>query len=78
MAPRLGRADCARCRSSTPTAAPDRTVWGYPWDVQTRWSFYPAGSPNVVVTAFAASGLLEGAAALDRGDLAAMRGRSVD
>ena len=27
--------------------------------MQTRWSFYPAGSPNVVVTAFAASGLLE-------------------
>jgi hypothetical protein len=34
-------------------------AWGYPWDVQTRWSFYPAGSPNVVVTTFAASGLLE-------------------
>jgi hypothetical protein len=33
--------------------------WGYHWDMQTRWSFYPAGSPNVVVTAFAASGLLE-------------------
>lgn len=34
-------------------------AWGYHWDMQTRWSFYPAGSPNVVVTAFAASGLLE-------------------
>jgi hypothetical protein len=44
-------------------------AWGYPWDVQTRWSFYPAGSPNVVVTAFAASGLLEGAAVLGRGEL---------
>lgn len=33
--------------------------WGYDWDVQTRWSFYPARSPNVVVTAFAASALLE-------------------
>jgi polysaccharide biosynthesis protein VpsJ len=33
--------------------------WGYPWDTQTRWSFYPAGAPNVVVTAFGASGLLE-------------------
>ena len=29
--------------------------------MQTRWSFYPAGSPNVVVTAFAAAGLLEAA-----------------
>ena len=34
-------------------------AWGYHWDMQTRWSFYPAGSPNVVVTAFAACGLLE-------------------
>jgi hypothetical protein len=34
-------------------------AWGYHWDMQTRWSFYPAGSPNVVVTAFAGSGLLE-------------------
>ena len=43
----------------------DRTsggaAWGYPFDVQTRWSFYPAGSPNVVVTAFAVQGLLDGA-----------------
>ena len=34
-------------------------AWGYPWDMQTRWSFYRAGTPNVVVTAFAAGGLLE-------------------
>lgn len=44
-------------------------AWGYPWDVQTRWSFYPAGSPNVVVTAFAASGLLEVGAGMGREDL---------
>ena len=44
-------------------------AWGYPWDVQTRWSFYPAGSPNVVVTAFAASGLLETGAGTGRADL---------
>lgn len=48
----------------------DRTAgaagWGYPFDVQTRWSFYPAGSPNVVVTSFAVQGLLEGAAFLQR------------
>jgi hypothetical protein len=37
--------------------------WGYHWDMQTRWSFYPAGSPNVVVTAFAATGLDEAAQA---------------
>jgi hypothetical protein len=34
-------------------------AWGYPWDMQTRWSFYRADTPNVVVTTFAASGLLE-------------------
>jgi hypothetical protein len=43
-------------------------AWGYPWDTQTRWSFYPAGSPNVVATTFAASGLLEAAAFSDRAD----------
>jgi hypothetical protein len=37
-------------------------AWGYPWDMQTRWSFYPASTPNVVVTAFAAAALLEAAA----------------
>jgi hypothetical protein len=38
-------------------------AWGYPFDVQTRWSFYPAGSPNVVVTSFAARALAEAARA---------------
>jgi hypothetical protein len=38
------------------TAGP--AAWGYHWDMQTRWSFYPAGSPNVVVTAFAVAGLM--------------------
>lgn len=28
-------------------------AWGYEFDVQTRWGFYPAGSPNAIVTAFA-------------------------
>jgi hypothetical protein len=35
--------------------------WGYPFDVQTRWSFYPAGSPNVVVTSYCVAGLHAGA-----------------
>lgn len=35
-------------------------AWGYPWDMQTRWSFYAKDSPNVVVTAFAIAALLEG------------------
>jgi hypothetical protein len=45
-------------------------AWGYPWDMQTRWSFYPAESPNVVVSAFAASGLLEAGDLTARCDLA--------
>lgn len=26
--------------------------WGYEFDVQTRWAYYKAGSPNVIATAF--------------------------
>ena len=55
----------AEDRSAGPRA------WGYHWDMQTRWSFYPAGSPNVVVTAFASSGLLEAAGPCARPDFAA-------
>src|SRR5271154_4331662 len=39
--------------------------WGYPWDTQTRWSYYPGGSPNVVATAFSANALAEAAVTLD-------------
>jgi hypothetical protein len=57
------------------TLMADRTAghrgWGYPWDMQTRWSFFPAGTPNVVVTAFGADGLHEAAKAADRGDMGA-------
>jgi len=33
--------------------------WGYEFDVQTRWAFYAAGSPNLIATAFVGRGLLE-------------------
>jgi hypothetical protein len=36
-------------------------AWGYPFPVQTRWSYYPAGMPNVVVTSFAVAALAEAA-----------------
>jgi hypothetical protein len=53
--------------------AADRTAgaraWGYHWDMQTRWSFYQAGSPNVVVTTFGAAGLLEAATQAHRPEL---------
>ncbi len=41
------------------SAGPD--AWGYPFPVQTRWSYYPAGMPNVVVTSFAIAALAEAA-----------------
>jgi len=63
LAARLGRRRAALAALSeldrTRDAGPH--AWGYHWDVQTRWSFYPAGTPNVVVTSFAAAGLEEGA-----------------
>jgi hypothetical protein len=33
--------------------------WGYDFDVQTRWGYYRAGTPNAVVTAFAAHALMD-------------------
>lgn len=32
-------------------------AWGYEFDVQTRWAFYPVGSPNLIATVFVARGL---------------------
>lgn len=34
-------------------------LWGYEFDVQTRWGFYPAGSPNVIVSSFAIHALVD-------------------
>lgn len=42
-----------------------RGLWGYEFDVQTRWGFYAAGSPNIVATSFAAHGCLDGKSAGD-------------
>ena len=61
--------DIARQLGSDALARLDRDrragsdAWGYPWDVQTRWGFYRAGSPNIVVTAFAGVALVEAACA---------------
>ena len=56
-------------RDALQTLFDDRTCgedgWGYPWDTQTRWSYYPGGSPNVVATAFSANALAEAAVTLD-------------
>ena len=70
-ASRLGQAALERLDADHTAGA---WAWGYPFDVQTRWSFYPAGSPNVVVTSFAVQGLLEGATA---SEMAHLRDRAV-
>jgi hypothetical protein len=41
-------------------------AYAYEFDVQTRWGYYPAGEPNLIVTVFAGRALLE--AALVTGD----------
>jgi hypothetical protein len=42
-----------------------RGLWGYEFDVQTRWGFYGEGSPNIVATSFAGHGCLDGKSADD-------------
>ena len=59
----------ALARDAMETLIADTTcgehAWGYPWDTQTRWSYYRGGSPNIVATAFSANALAEAAATLD-------------
>ncbi len=58
----------ALARDALETLLADKTCgedgWGYPWDTQTRWSYYAGGSPNVVATAFSANALAEAALTL--------------
>ena len=42
----------------------DGVGFAYDFDVQTRWGYYRAGTPNAVVTSFAAHALLDGDALL--------------
>lgn len=72
---RLGVAEAApRAADALGRLSADRSAgpaaWGYPWDMQTRWSFYAKDSPNVVATAFAIAALAEGGHA-DRAGAAA-------
>lgn len=43
--------------------------WGYHFDVETRFFFYPAGGPNTIATAFAGHALLDAHAATGRPEL---------
>jgi len=42
--------------------------WGYEFDVQTRWAFYPANSQNMISTVFVLGGLAELAVSGGRSD----------
>lgn len=42
-------------------------LWGYEFDVQTRWGFYPAGVPNIVATTFCADGCLDSGVLAEEG-----------
>lgn len=44
-------------------------AWGYEFDVQTRWAYYPAGTPNLIATIFVARGLATAGLFLDDDDL---------
>lgn len=37
----------------------DARAWGYEFDVQTRWAFYPAGTPNLIATTFIGNAFLD-------------------
>jgi hypothetical protein len=49
-------------------------AWGYPFDVQLRWGFYGAETPNVIATVFTADALLTAGAILDRPELTKVAG----
>lgn len=43
-------------------------AWGYEFDVQTRWAYYKAGTPNLIATVFAGHGLMEAGQVFARAD----------
>lgn len=48
--------------------ASGRRAWGYEFDVQTRWGFYPNASPNIIATSFVGRALLLVGQALNNQD----------
>ncbi|MDE3070539.1 MAG: hypothetical protein KGJ43_07400 [Acidobacteriota bacterium] len=59
----MERSGRAAARMLAGGRAAGESAWGYPFPVQTRWSYYAAGAPNVVASAFAIEALV---AASDR------------
>jgi hypothetical protein len=43
-------------------------AWGYEFDVQTRWGFYAAGTPNLIATVFVGRGYLEAGLTFGKGE----------
>lgn len=43
-------------------------AWGYEFDVQTRWAYYPAGSPNLIATVFVGRAFALASRLFERGD----------
>lgn len=54
----LGETDEALSLSTDLLALTNGGPWGYEFDVQTRWAYYPAGTPNVIATAFSVRALV--------------------
>jgi len=53
-------------------------AFGYEFDVQTRWAFYPAGSPNLIATVFVARGLASAGVAFGTPSLVVEAARSAE
>ena len=75
LAARAGRGDSAGVEWAVErllglrVAAFDEPCWGYHFDVETRFFFYPRTSPNTIATAFAAEALLDAHALTGRAEL---------
>lgn len=51
------RVPAGDARAADAPASP--CAWGYEFDVQTRWAFYAAGTPNVIATTFVGQAFLD-------------------
>ncbi len=63
--PHLRELACDALRTLAADTTCGEEGWGYPWATQTRWSYYPAASPNIVATAFSANALAEASLTLE-------------
>jgi len=64
----LGRAESIVAALPQTGGAGSDGAWGYEFDVQTRWGYYAAGTPNLIATTFVGRGFLEAGLAFRRDD----------